>query len=128
MLYGTTAIDVWVTLTCILTDYNKFSVPEEYIGAISTLVRRCIERVRVLFAYKQSLIGQKKPIVSRKLHLLLHLTSMIEQFGSLLGQDTERWEAFNKTTKSVYGSTQKRRSGVLESMMYSVCVCKMSIS
>ena len=58
--------------------------------------------------------------MSKKLHLLLHSTSMIEEFGSLLGQDTERWEAFNMVTKRVYGRTQKRRSGVVEAMMTSV--------
>lgn len=100
----------------------------EYIGGISTLVRRCIERVRILFAYKQCMLGDTTPIVSRKLHLLLHSTSMIEQFGSLLGQDTERWEAFNKSTKAVFKSTQKRRTGVVQSLMNSVCIFMMIIT
>jgi len=80
-----------------------------------------IERIKILFAYKQKLTNQVKPLRSLKLHLIQHSFFWIRSFGSLLGQDTERWESYLRSTKDVYRGAKKKRTKVNSMMMNSVC-------
>jgi len=80
-----------------------------------------ITKVKILFAYKQRLTNQSKPLRSLKLHLIKHSFYWIRLYGSLLGQDTERWESYLRVTKDVYRGSKKRRTGLNQLMMNRVC-------
>ena len=99
---------------------------------LETNMRIMIDRIKILFAYKQRLTNQKKPLRSLKLHLIQHSFFWIRYFGSLLGQDTERWESYLRTTKDVYRGARKRRTGISQLMMnrvrYMFLICFLYVS
>ena len=98
-----------------------YRVGEEMTRSIQATINNCVDRIKVLFVFKQQLIKSTKDLKSRKLHMLFHSISWIENFGSMLGQDTERWEAYLKQCgKAIYRGSQKRRMNTAELMMAKV--------
>lgn len=88
---------------------------------LKATIQTCISRIRLLFVFKQKLLGSKKPLVSRKLHMLYHALTWIQSFGSLLSQDTERWEAYlPDCAKNVSRVSQRRRTATAELLMNKV--------
>ena len=96
--------------------YNRFT--EEALTTLEHNLSIMIDRIKILFAYKQKLTKQKKPLRSIKLHMIRHSFFWIRSFGNLLGQDTERWESYLKiVAKGIYRGARKRRVGLNSIMM-----------
>ena len=106
---------------CYDTVMTLVSVADDMVSGLRATVNNCVDRIKLLFVFKQLLLGESKPLRSRKLHMLLHCVTWLENFGSLLGQDTERWEAYLKDCgKDIYRTSQNRRSNIPELMMKKV--------
>ena len=102
-------------------ELRRVSYTAEHVRNLNSLLKKCVNAVKCMFALKQFLTKRNKPIQTIKLHMIQHMQYWIEMFGSPLGFDTERWESFmSNGAKQVWKRSKKSKLQMQHYMMTQV--------